>query len=183
MKGAERKRNTLGHIEHDILQHLTAGDFLISFLVSGRSTRAFYREAYKRARANYRYKRSVKGLEIRGLVNRRGDTLHLTDKGRQLLEILSAHQQKPGRWGGRWWTIMYDIPVSMSSYRFELRRLLIRSGFHKLQHSVWVHPHPCRELEIFLRNNPLMKKYIRYVETLPFADMETVSDWKKLPTA
>ncbi len=181
MKNQRGKRTALGKIEHDVLQHLTAGDFLISFLISGRSTRALYREAYKRARARYRYKRSIEGLAARGLVARSGDSLRLTDKGKELLEILASRQQKQGRWHGRWWIVMYDIPVSMSSYRFELRRILIQSGFRKLQHSVWINPHSCRELEIFLRNSPAMNKYVRYVETLPFAQMETLDDWKRLP--
>jgi ribosomal protein S19E (S16A) len=178
-----RKRSTLGSIERDILQHLTTGDLLVSFLMSGRSTRAFYREAYKRARARYRYKRSIEGLEARGLVGRSDDTLHLTDKGRELLEILATNPKKPNAWHGRFWIVMYDIPVAMNAYRFELRSILIRSGFRKLQQSVWINPYPCRELELFLRDNPPMKKYVRYIETLPFVHMKTLGDWKSLPAS
>ncbi|MEK7509133.1 MAG: hypothetical protein AAB605_00285 [Patescibacteria group bacterium] len=181
MKNNRRKRTSLGNIERDILQHLTAGDLLISFLVSGRSIRAFHREAYKRARERYRYKRSVEGLEMRGLVTRDEDMLGLTDKGRELIEILASRSKRQTTWRGRWWIVMYDIPVSMNAYRFELRRILAQSGFRTLQHSVWINPAPCRELEIFLRNNPPMNRFVRYLEALPFAHMQTMDDWEKLP--
>lgn len=178
-----RKRTALGNIEHDILQHLTAGDLLISFLVSSRSTRAFYREAYKRAHARYRLKRSIEGLEARGLIQRSGERLRISDKGRELLEILTSRPAKNARWDGLFRIVMYDIPVSMNAYRFELRRILIQSGFRVLQQSVWISPHPCRELELFLRNNASMSRSVRYIEVPPFAHMKTMQDWKKLPAA
>ena len=181
MKSKRPKRIFLGSVEEDILQHLTAGDFLMSFLHSGGSTRALYREAYKRARARYRYKRGMKSLEARGLVERSGDALHLTKQGKEMLEIIASRSSQKGMWHGRWWIVMYDVPVSMNTYRFDLRWILIKSGFRKLQHSVWINPHPCRELEIFLRDNPAMNKYVRYVEVLPFTHMNSVEDWKKLP--
>jgi DNA-binding transcriptional regulator PaaX len=182
MRGRRRKRTTLKNVEHDILQHLTAGDLLVSFLVSGRSTRALYREAHKRARARYIYKRSIENLEVRGLVERRKDALRLTNKGKELLEILASRAKSTITWQNRWWLVMYDIPVSMNAYRFELRRILTQSGFRKLQHSVWIHPAPCRELEIFLRDNPTMNRYVRYLEAPPFSSMASLNDWKKLQT-
>lgn len=183
MKVIKRKRTALGNIERDILQHLTAGDLLISFLRSGRSTRALYREAYKRARARYRLKRSIEGLEARGLVERSGEKLHISVKGRELLEILASRTTKNVRWSGLFWIVMYDIPIALNAYRFELRRILIQSGFRVLQQSVWISPYPCRELELFLRNNPSLNRAVRYIEVPPFAHMETLQDWKKLPVA
>ena len=184
MSQKRRKRSALGLIEQDILQHLSGGDMLMSFLLSGRSTRAFYREAYKRARARYRDKRCLDGLEAKGLVSRRGEMLTLTQKGKELAAILESramHAAAP--WKGNWWILMYDIPVSMSPFRFELRSLLIRGGFRKLQHSVWIHPHPSKELEVFLEHTPKLSRYVRYLETRPFAGLKTIADWKRLGTS
>ena len=181
MRKKIRERSFLGPLEEDVLQHLTAGDLLTSFLISGRSTRTFYREAYQRARARYRLKRSIRGLETKGLVACRGNTIHLTGKGRELMQILASRATPIGTaWKGTWWIVMYDIPISMNPIRFELRSVLIRAGFRKLQHSVWVHPHPCKELELFLKNHPRMITYVRYLEAPPFAHLETMQDWKKL---
>ena len=176
-----RKRSVLGPIEEDIFKHLSGGDFLMSVLLSGRSSRAFYKEARQRAQARFQYKRSIEGLQKRGLLHVHHDEIHLTSKGKELLEVLASRTSGTKElWKGRWWLVLYDIPVSMNHYRFELRGLLIRSGFRKLQHSVWIHFQPCRELEIFLRQNPAMSKFVRYVETLPFPDMESIKDWKAL---
>ena len=180
-----RKRNkrfALGAVEEDILEQLSTGDFLMSFLLSGRSTRAFYREAGKRARARFRDKRSIERLKDRGLLLQSGDLLALTQKGRDMLELLhSKTMPVTSRWSGRWWIVLYDIPVSASAFRFELRRRLIRGGFRKLQHSVWIYPHPSRELEIFLKHNPMITRYVRYLEVLPFSGLTTVAEWRRLP--
>lgn len=176
-----RTRTSLGSTEEDILRHLTAGDLLMSFLLSSRSSRAFYREAYKRARIRYQYKRSIEGLEKKGVVAHRGDTIFLTEKGKELAEILASRSAPiAASWKGRWWIAAYDIPVSMNPYRFELRRILIRAGFRKLQHSVWMYPHQCKELELFLKNNPSIRTFVRYFQAQPFAGLETIEDWKRL---
>lgn len=158
------------------------GDVLISFLTSHRSSRAFYREAYKRAHMRYKYKRSMVGLEEKGFLTRQGDMVRLTAKGMELADVLASRPVQPTKWGGHWWIVMYDIPVAMNPFRFELRSILIRAGFRKLQQSVWVYPHACRELELFLKNNPNMGAFVRYVETLPFVGLQTMDDWKKLST-
>ena len=178
-----RKRYTLGPVEEDILQHLTAGDVLMSFLLSARSTRAFYREAHKRARARYRSKRSVESLIEKGLITGRGDLLHLTQKGSELIQIIASRAAPERAWKGSWWVVMYDIPISMNAFRFELRRILVRAGFRKLQHSVWIHPHACREIDLFLQNNRRMSKHVYYMELPPFTNLKTLDDWKKLSTS
>lgn len=181
MRGKPRKRYVLGSVEEDIMEHLSAGDLLMSFLLSGRSTRAFYREAHERARARYRDKRTIDRLERKGLVSRRGERVSLTQEGRELMEILSSRTIPATEWKGHWWVVLYDIPVSATPFRFELRRMLIRRGFRKLQHSVWIHPHGSKELESFLKRASKLRRYVQYVEVLPFADLETLADWKKLP--
>ena len=181
MTKRRRKRFVLGRVEEEIMAELSAGDLLISFLLSGRSARAFYREAGKRARARYRDKRSIEKLEKKGLIARRGEVACLTHEGKELMEILASRNISTStKWDGHWRIVLYDIPVSMSSFRFELRRLLIRNGFRKLQHSVWIHSHGSKELELFLLRVPRMSRYVRYVESLPFPGLETISDWKKL---
>ena len=173
----------LGPVEEDVMRHLSAGDFLMSFLLSGRSTRAFYREAHQRARARYYYARSIEGLRKKGLVTRDGDVVRLTEKGEELEQILLSRQtESAAAWTGSWWIVMYDIPVTHNEFRFQIRSILVRAGFRKLQHSVWINPHHCKELEAFLKNNPRVNSFVRYVEARPFAGLETMSDWRKLTT-
>jgi len=152
----------------------------MSALLSGRSVRAFYREARKRARIRSQRKRSIEGLANKGLVETQGDIVYLTQKGKELQQILQSKTGPEGTWDESWWIVMYDIPTSINAFRFELRRILIQSGFRKLQHSVWIHPRPCLELEFLMRAHPRLSKYIRYLKAPPFTHMKTITDWKKL---
>ncbi len=182
MKKKPRTHLTIQPVQRDILEQLSNKEMLISALLSGASTKQFYREARQRARDRYNYKRSLTRLEQRGLIRQSNDVFCLTVEGRELLEVLAVQEVVDRTWKGRWWLVMYDIPVSMTPFRFEIRRILVRAGFRKLQQSVWIHWHRCSELEGYLRKNSQLQNLIRYVETLPFPHMESLEDWKKLTT-
>jgi DNA-binding transcriptional regulator PaaX len=179
----QKRLTTPGHVEEDILLGLSIGEVLWSALISARSTRTFYREAYKRAHAKYVRKRAAEALRAKGLIDLRDDTTILTSKGREIVKILSSRKAVVDKlWRGNWCIIMYDIPVSMSPFRFELRSILVRAGFKKLQHSVWIHASPCKELELFLKNNRRLIPFVRLVQASPFVGMQTLADWNRLAT-
>src|SRR3989344_5887634 len=71
-------RRRFGALEQEILEHLSAGDLLVSFLCSGRSSKAMYRDAYKRAKARYARKKAISRLKRDGFVK------HVTDDGHMI---------------------------------------------------------------------------------------------------
>lgn len=52
---------------------------------------------------------------------------------------------RPSQWDGKWRIVIYDIPKDKSTERDHLRRVLVRSGFLKVQESVYVFPFACTD--------------------------------------
>lgn len=191
MKKKQHARNRfslrIGKQDINIMQHLTYGDLLMSVLLSARSTRQFYREANKRALARYRAKKALERLQRSGYVvaTRHADPhIILTKKGGALLQralLLSSKPALHSSWEGTWTLVLYDIPVSHSAYRYDLRSMLIRAGFRKLQHSVWISPHPCEELQRYIEQHAGLRRYVRILTANPAPGLRHVDDWEKLP--
>lgn len=83
--------------------------------------------------------------------------IELTARGRALAERLRHAEririQKPKRWDGRWRVVIFDVWERRRSVRDRLRRLLVATGFVKLQDSVWVYPYDCEELITFVKHD------------------------------
>jgi phenylacetic acid degradation operon negative regulatory protein len=168
-------------VESDVLDVLSGGELLMSMLTSARSTKRFYQSAYKKAYAKQAYQRAVTSLERKGLLKVNGDSVHISEKGSALLATIQSHTMHINKkWNGHWWILMYDIPTRMNTYRFELRRILLRAGYRKLQHSVWVHPYESPELKEFLRSHRELVHMVRYFNAPAFDGLESLADWKKL---
>ena len=60
----------------------------------------------------------------------RGETIERT------LKLL-----KTSIWDHKWRLVVFDIPEKYATLRDKVRTILKRSGFVKLQQSVWVFPH------------------------------------------
>jgi DNA-binding transcriptional regulator PaaX len=76
--------------------------------------------------------------------------LVLTEEGKKQAKVLnflgkSIEFKKPKRWDGKWRIVLFDIPEKDRIFRAVLREHLYTLKFHKLQHSVFVSPHPCEE--------------------------------------
>ena len=54
------------------------------------------------------------------------------------------------------------IPESYSKLRHRVRAILMRAGFTKLHHSIWIFPHECRELSNFIKQDRRLKSYVLY---------------------
>ncbi|RJQ35827.1 hypothetical protein C4568_00120 [Candidatus Parcubacteria bacterium] len=165
MKGKRKRRRKLGHVQRDILHELTLGDLLYAHLLSARSTKRFYQLARERAKERHRRKQSLEALEAGGLITRRGAYVSITAKGlvafgqvalktKQLLENRS--------WDGKLRVVAFDIPERYASLRDKLRTILKQAGFEKLQQSIWIFPHDCKELIDLIQNEPVLKKYVLY---------------------
>ncbi len=161
----KKRRHGLGAIERDIMQQLSLGDFLYAFLLSGRSSRAFYRLARERAAYRFRRKRAIKHLTVLGYVRERGDHLAITEKGRAALgETIRATRQLLGKrsWDGKWRIVSFDIPERFAVMRDRVRSILKRAGFVQLHRSVWIFPHECEELIKLIKDESSLSAYILY---------------------
>ena len=165
-KSIHKKRiRKLGAIERDVLGELTLGDMLYSFLLSGRSTKQFYRLARERANHRHRRKLAIERLVEHEFISTRGDRLSITEHGRSALDDRVARTfdlLKTVAWDGKWRIVAFDIPERYSVLRNKVREILKRAGFQKLQHSVWIFPHECAELSLLIQEESGLKKHILY---------------------
>ena len=159
------RRRQLGRIERDVLSELTGGDLLSAFLLSGRSTKRFFRLARERANERYRRKLAVERLVDLDYIEKEGERLSVTSEGRNALgksvastlNLLSTQ-----KWDGKWRIVAFDIPEEYATLRDRVRTLLKQAGFQKLQHSVWIFPHECEELIRFIKGEARLSRYILY---------------------
>ena len=160
-----RRGRRLGPIERDVLNELTGGDILYSFLLSARSTRMFYKLA--RERANYRYRRklAIERLTELDFIEKHGERLSITLKGRNAIgeAVQKTYDMLHSSvWDRKWRIVAFDIPEEYSILRAKVRTVLKRAGFEKLQQSVWIFPHECRDLTDLIKQESGLSQYILY---------------------
>ena len=94
--------------------------------------------------------------------------LYLTAKGEIERLVAKMDVKKQIKWDGKWRMVVFDIPEKAREKRDQLRALLKRQGFAKLQASVFVNPYPLnREALDFLKRSGLMG-YIRIAKIEEF---------------
>lgn len=124
-----------------------------------------YKIARERATARYRTKLALNRLIKGKYVVQDGDTLSITNSGILLLErtVKSVRESLHNKtWDGKWRVVSYDIPESLSDLRRQVRSVLKRAGFIKLQNSVWIFPHECRELAELIKERSELKRHVLY---------------------
>ncbi len=87
---------------------------------------------------------SLGRLKRRGYIKQINNNYYLTLQGKQLAQHLLVRQAlkiKSQRWDGQWRMVCFDIPEKLRRERAALRNFLYRSGFRKLQESVWLTPY------------------------------------------
>ena len=126
------------------------------------------------------YRHAVYKLRKRGAVKvvekNNKNFLALTEKGK--LEALLAKAKLPvsGKWDGKWRLIIFDIPEDVRLQREQLRGLLKKNNFRKLQASVYVNPYPLnREAIRYLEQSGLMD----YIRIIKVEEMDSDRDLKK----
>jgi DNA-binding transcriptional regulator PaaX len=73
---------------------------------------------------------------------------------------------KKHAWDKKWRIVIFDIPEKLKMIREALRYHLIRLGFRKLQHSVFVLPFECRNEIEYLTEFFNARKFIRFIEAV-----------------
>lgn len=162
MRGRKRR---LGAVERDILNELTFGDFLYSFLLSARSTKLFYKLASERATQRYRRKLAIERLKEMEFIEERGEKLSITGTGRSALGMaIAANRKLLGQrpWDHKWRIATFDIPEKYASLRKKVRGVLKTAGFVKLQHSIWIFPHDCEDLVQLIKEESKLTEFILY---------------------
>ncbi len=121
--------------------------------------------------AKWRVDATLKRLRLRGYI-RYGDRdekepLILTDKGfRRLLLKESKKDADFRRWDLLWRTIVFDIEERRRADRMYLQTVLKKSGWYRLQDSVYVHPiGPDSRLTGLLERKPFIRRCL--VLTIP----------------
>ena len=103
-------------------------------------------------------------LRAKGLVTKQNT---LTKSGRAravgLDSIETVAPTIPLRWDRKWRVVMFDIWETRKAERDQLRGVLLRMGFVKLQASVWIFPYPCEELFVFVRTQLRLGPAVRYM--------------------
>src|SRR3989344_6267344 len=131
----------------------------------------------------WRIRRSVFGLEKRGLIDKR--VVHgreyyvLTSTGkvramRYKLKTMAIKPQK--KWDGLWRIVMFDIPEDKKSARRAVGYAIQKLGCVQYQKSVFITPYPCTKEIDFAGECFEVRKYIRIITA---KDIENVNDIKK----
>lgn len=73
---------------------------------------------------------------------------------------------KPKQWDKKWRVILFDIPERRRNLRDTLRIKLRELGLIKLQKSVFVHPHECRNEIDFVIELYGARQFVRFIEAV-----------------
>lgn len=110
----------------------------------------------------------------------RGDGVYaiaITEKGKEraLGEIYrDLKLEKRKKWDGVWRVVIFDISEKHKGEREGFRHRLEQLGLHRLQESVFVSPHPCKEEVYFLISLFGVGAYTRFFTTADLGDVETL---------
>ena len=115
--------------------------------------------SFKRARLRYQYRTALGRLAALGYIvfeKRDGKSYaRITESGRKVLsfeqEKAKLKNAKKKRWNRRWRVIIFDVPEKRRQTRDRLRNIMERTGFVRLQDSVWVFPYDCEDFIALLK--------------------------------
>ncbi|MDO8521249.1 MAG: CRISPR-associated endonuclease Cas2 [bacterium] len=113
----------------------------------------------KRAQLRYQYRTVLGRLAAQGYIvfeKRDGKQYaRITEEGRKILafeqEKAKLRNAKKKRWNGRWRVVIFDVPEKRRQTRDRLRNIMERTGFVRLQDSVWVFPYDCEDFITLLK--------------------------------
>ena len=132
-----------------------------------------FRTARKLAQVRYKNKITLIELEEQGYIRRshkHGETsFFITKDGKRRLHDVykqtSHYVQHPEKWDGSWRVISYDFPEQQRSQRNSLRYVLTKSGFLKIQKSIWIFPYEVPLLISLLSEDPIISACCVYMKS------------------
>jgi len=157
--GAKKKR-----LHTNVQQALLAavaltGVVLVAAIAPNASAALAKLPSVKRAQLRYQYRTVLGRLAAQGHIafeKREGKQYaRITASGRKALifeqEKAKLANAKKKRWNERWRVIIFDIPERRRRTRDRLRNIMERTGFVRLQDSVWVFPYDCEDFIALLK--------------------------------
>lgn len=171
------KLSGTGKIQKAILEFLSeviddAVDFSVAMIISGMSSREFYRQLSEQKKLRFRSQviRSLKQLEKSGVVQlkiKSGEPYVRPTVNKDLLskiEVDAIELNRLSKWDGVWHIVIFDIPEKYGRARRALSYRVEKIGALRLQDSVFVYPYFWRdEIEVISEVYKVLP-YVRYIE-------------------
>ncbi len=113
----------------------------------------------------FRFNRAIKKLKDKGLIKISHGKSELTSAGKKELARFELKNKlmAPQKWDGKWRIVAFDIWERRRSIRDAVRNYLHRSGFVRLQNSMWVYPYDCREVVDLLKTYYKVRPAVLYI--------------------
>jgi len=129
-------------------------------------------------RQKYYIDMAIKKLYKRGLIETitkaNGEKYaKLTLEGKKTLlkfEFESLSKQKSKKWDNKYRVVIFDIKEKIRFSRDDLRYMLLKFGFVRLQNSVWVYPYPCEGAI------NLLKTYLEIGDEVIYMKVESIEN-------
>lgn len=152
LEESARRQRRLGRVQRAALSAVGLAGLLAVGVVAGNLVQLLDHVPNK-----YRLKNQAKGvlsrLAAEGYIvlETKGGKAYarITESGRRALLLRGewlAQRATKKRWDRRWRVIIFDIPERRRKVRDDLRTMMRRFGFYRLQDSVWVYPHDCEDV-------------------------------------
>ena len=155
-----KKKRQFGYIKLGLLTAVAASGLILIAATAPNLPMALDKlPAIKRAKLRYQYRTAFGRLAAQGHIvfeKRDGKQYaRITESGRKALafeqEKAKLNNAKKRRWNGRWRVVIFDVPEKRRQTRDRLRNIMERTGFVRLQDSVWVFPYDCEDFVTLLK--------------------------------
>lgn len=93
--------------------------------------------------------------------------IKITQRGREKIQkfnIKSVQVPSQGKWDGKWWVTIADVPINERSKADYLRQKFRDLGFYPLQKTVWVYPYDPRDQVDFISAYYKLDKFLTFFE-------------------
>lgn len=100
-------------------------------------------------------------------------TYILTSKGETRLHNIVIDEieiKSHKNWDGKWYIVMYDLPIRFKKARDAFRWKLKDLGFFQFQKSAWIFPYPCEGEILFVADFFGVHKHIEILEVTRVLD-------------
>ena len=111
-----------------------------------------------------------------------GFHFELTKGGKKLLRrhtLDNLRIPKQKRWDLKWRFLIFDVPEKNRDIRKALRNILHKTGFFRVQYSVWVHPYPCQKETDLICEFLGLQKYVLLFEAKIKNDWQLQKHFRK----
>ncbi len=171
IEGRVRDRAKRAHIQNIVLTTLYSATALGTVAIAPGAAQFLKPlvERLEKKNLKKRMDQAIVRLKKNGLIvlerTKDGARLRLTQKGLKATESMLMYEAppKPKRWDRKWRIVIFDIWEKRRTARDNLRRVLQRIGFKKIQDSVWVYPYDCEELFVLLRAELKLGRGMLYI--------------------